>query len=147
MIRTLGGASAKALAEDYWDRWEKSGMFKSRNWIISEVPELCAFVSPGPFASQEWYDMFPRIEYSEATSPELARLRSELRGRGLHRNSPPGEWVEVIGRIVKGDLETLVNAIMNKSTQKRKRGSNSLVVSEGSGTSEFALEFGNDDGI
>jgi len=141
----VDGSCAKALAEDYWHRWEKSGMFKPSNWIISQVPKLCAFISPGPFASEDWYEMELRIEYSEATSPELARLRSELRGSGLDRNSPPVEWAEVIGRIVKGDLETLVNAIMNKSTRKRKRGSASLLVSEVSGTSEFALEFGNND--
>jgi len=140
----VDGVSAKALAEDYWDRWEESGIFKPR--IISEHSALCLFISLG-CSITSWWDYPTGIEYKEATSPEMARLRSELRGSGLNEDSPQVEWAELISRIIKGDLEALVNAIRSKSTRKRKRNPASGSATEVSGASEFALEFGDNDVI
>lgn len=128
----LDGTSAKSLAEEYWDRWEKSGMFKPCIWTTycKEVSSLYSFFSPNSYDKENFLVInYHDTDYQEATSPELARLRSEFRRSGLGKHSPPGEWAEVTCRIIKGDLETLVNAIQNKSTGKRKRNSISGSVS------------------
>jgi len=126
----VDGTSPKSLAEDYWDRWEKFGIFKPCRWITDpgHGSFLVELMSPGSYNGEVWADREEGIidigvEYQEAISPELARLRSDLRGSGLDGRSSREEWAEVICKIIKGDLETLVNAIKNKSTNKRKRDS------------------------
>ena len=98
------------------------------------VDEFCKYV--------EW-DWLSLLEFSTAEGlgyedkcPELALLRSQLRGYGLKIDSTYEQGAEVVCRIIKEDLEALINAIRKKSTRKQMRDLTSDSGSEASDTDE-----------